>query len=418
MPNLYYHRMLEGFPQELYRSVSYAAGYSKRSFVLTTPDADDQVLIDPSEGMDLSFPELPLLNQQGLGPRPENVHVVDFDHAATWEQNRSRNRGLIERLGQKKFGWMHPFTGKSTVVHNLARELELEVRTAAPETTLWAEDKKTLLDLAHLAAVPPGFKVTDNADLLERWRQLRSRASFPGKAVIKAAQAASGITSTLIQNEEHLRCFTQAFDLAQLDGGVIEEWHASDGRSPSVNYFIYPDGRSKVLFISDQIFEDVETPFGQEGTRIYRGNRFPSTFSEEIQQQITRCTQPLVEALYARGYWGPVGFDTIIIDGAEVMVTEINPRITGPHFGWRPMKQLGLSCFSLQNEAVVKSTSFSTLQRALEPALYSPGASEGYVVHNFFPGKFIGVSMAREAAKMEQVKERVTELLRPLRPVA
>ena len=95
MPNLYYHRMLEGFPEQLYESVSFAGGYSKRAFSLTKPEWNDHVLIDPCDGMDLSFPDLALLNEQGLGPKPENVHVVNFDHKKNWQTNVKNNNVQI-----------------------------------------------------------------------------------------------------------------------------------------------------------------------------------------------------------------------------------------------------------------------------------------------------------------------------------
>ena len=418
MPVLYYHRMLEGFPKALYKSVSYAAGYSKRSFVLTTLDKDDHVLIDPSDGMDLSFPELRLLNEQGLGPKPENIHVVNFDHEVDWKENLYRNHLLMEQLQDNDFDSLYPFTGKSSIVHHLAQELGVAVRTSSVDTAFWAEDKKTLLDFSHLVSVPFGYKVGNNDDLLIRWHDLNHNKNYPGKAVVKASQAASGVTSTIIKTEEHLISFMQEFDLGELDGGVIEEWHDSDPRSPSLNCFIYPDGTYKNLFISDQIFEDTEVVYGQEGTRIYRGNRFPSTFNREIHQKITDSIQPLLEVLHEHGYWGPVGFDTIIVNDTDIFITEINPRITGPHFGWRPMKNLGLSCFSLQNEVVDKNISFGTLRDTLEEVLYSRGTNVGYIILNFFPGKFIGVIVACEPEKLDEIKMRVVDKLQPLRPVA
>ncbi len=415
MSVLYYHRMLEGFPKPLYQSVSYAAGYSKRSFVLTTPDRNDHVLIDPSEGMDLSFPELALLNEQGLGPKPNHVHVVHFDHDLDWKTNLSRNQSVIEQLRHADIDILYPFTGKSQIAHSLAEELEMPVRASPRETAYWAEDKKTLLDLEQLAPVPRGYKVWSNEELLAGWHDLLQHAAFPGKAVIKASQAASGVTSSIIKTEEHLRNFIDVFDLAELEGGVIEEWHDSDPRSPSINYFIYPDGTIKVLFISDQIFEDHDADYGEEGTRIHRGNRFPSTFPAAIREKIRQLTRPLAETLYAHGYWGPVGFDTIITNNSDIFITEINPRITGPHFGWRPMKNLGLSFFALQNEKVKKNTPFAALQNALQDVLYEPGRPEGYIMLNFFPGKFIGVVVASYETGIEVVQKKIASILKPLR---
>lgn len=415
MANLYYHRMIEGFPERLYSSVSYAAGYSKRAFVLTTPERDDHVLIDPTDGMDLTFPDLTLLNEQGIGPRPENVHAVRFDHRQDWSDNCRENRKMLELLGEHSFENIFPFTGKATVVHRLADELGVPVRTSSQDITYWAEDKKTLLKLSHLSRVPRGFQVMNNQEIVDSWRALDQSGDDRRRAVIKAAQSASGTVSTIVENEEHLQKFISEFDFAELDGGVVEEWFDSDSRSPSINYFIYPDGTPKVLFISNQIFEDESIVYGREGTRIYRGNSFPTDFDETIQQKIRDLTIPLAEALYRGGYWGPVGFDTIVVDGTEVFITEINPRITGPHFGWRPAKNIGLPCFSLQNEKIRKDIHFSVLREALEEILYYRGAVEGYVIFNFFPGKFIGLVLSSHPKRLEELRSRVDELLKPLR---
>lgn len=416
MAVLYYHRMVEGFPESLYRSVSHAAGYSKRSFVLTTPDRNDCVLIDPSRGMDLSFPELALLNRQGLGPRPENVFIAHFDHQRSWQENVAHNRQVLRRLQNSDIDILYPFTGKSTIVHLLADHLGVPVRTSSRESAYWCEDKKTLLAFRDLAPIPFGYEVLTNKELVAKWRTLSRSGSYPGTAVIKASQTASGVVSSIIKDEEHLRMFMGTFDLEELDGGVLMEWYDSDRRSPSINYFIYPDGTFKVLFVSDQIFEDSTPAYGHEGTRIHRGNRFPSTFTGDIQQRIIRCTRPLVEALCAHGYWGPVGFDTIVAHDDEIFITEINPRITGPHFGWRPMKNLGLPCFCLQNEKIAESIDFGRLKDILSGVLYAPGQEAGYILFNFFPGKFIGLIVSSDEQAADELRSRVAEILSPVRP--
>jgi hypothetical protein len=414
MANLYYHRMMEGFPDRLYSSVSYAAGYSKRAFVLTTLEQDDHVIVDPTEGMDLSFPDLTLLNEQGLGPRPENVHTGRFDHYLHWSENLERNRELIEKLESVSFDYLFPFTGKSRICHALAERLGIPVRTSDSRTSYWAEDKKTLLEMEHLSRVPAGCRVNDNTEIARCFSDLQNNPGFPGKMVLKAAQSASGTVSAIIETEAQLLDFIKEFDFSQLDGGVLEEWHESDMRSPSINYFIYPDGRSKILFISNQIFEDSEIVHGKEGTRIYRGNAYPTDFDRSMREKIVKNTRPLVDELFKRGYWGPVGFDTIVVNGSDNYVTEINPRITGPHFGWRPMKNLGLSSFTLQNEKINPDEPFGKLRKTLEDILYYKGKSGGYVIFNFFPGKFIGLSLGSSPEEAAEIREKSTRLIKKL----
>ncbi|MFC1707668.1 ATP-grasp domain-containing protein [Planctomycetota bacterium] len=416
MANLYYHRILEGFAESLYTAVSYAAGYSKRSFVCTKAANGDHVLVDPTEGMELSFPELGLLNEQGLGPRPEHVHVPRFDHAREWAWNLRENAELIDQLREQQFAWLLPFTGKSEIVHNLAGELGIPVRSSEQSSAYWAENKQTLVELADLTRIPAGSRVGDKEELIESWKRLAAKLGGPRKAVFKAAQSASGTSSTIIETEQHLHAFMSVFDIGELSGGVIEEWLDSDPRSPSINYFLYPNGEHKVLFISNQLFEDHDIVCGEEGTRIHRGNEGPSDFSQKIHDDIVECTKPLLRALHGNGYWGPVGFDTIVCDGGEVLVTEINPRVTGAHYGWRPMKNLGFSCFSVQNEKVRSDTPFEALREALEDTLYYPGRPGGYVLFNFFPGKFAGVVVGSEPDQVGALRSRVEELLRPLRP--
>ncbi|MFC1670573.1 ATP-grasp domain-containing protein [Spirochaetota bacterium] len=411
MPSLYYHRMIEGFPEKLYESVSFAAGYSKRAFVLTTPEKNDHVLIDPCEGMDISFPDLPLLNEQGLGPPPENVHVVNFNHDLEWSVNKENNKDIINTLKKIDFDNLFPFTGKSGVVHNLASQLNLKIRSAPKDASYWAEDKRSLVDLSGLSNVPFAYKCSNNEELILNYEKLINRKGYPGKAVVKASQAASGTVSAVVETMEHLKDFMGHFKLEELDGGIIEEWFESDEFSPSINYFIYPDGKYKILFISDQIFEDSKIALGKEGTRIYRGNRFPSKMDSGINNKIIELTDPLVKALYSNGYWGPVGFDTIVAENSRVYITEINPRITGPHFGWRPMKNLGLSCFSLQNEKIGPHVNFNALRNAIEDQLFYKGKDDGYIILNFFPGKFIGVCVSGVPQRLDEIRSNVEEKL-------
>ena len=112
--------------------------------------------------------------------------------AGSWKQNVKNNSALIKRLKNIHFDNLFPFTGKSSIVQKLGNELGLNIRSAPLDKAYWAEDKKSLIDLAHLSNVPFAYKCNNNEELFSHYEKLASRKGYPGKAVIKASQAASG----------------------------------------------------------------------------------------------------------------------------------------------------------------------------------------------------------------------------------
>lgn len=418
MAKLIYMTIMEGFPPQLYTAVSYAPGYSKRSLSLTTPDRGDVILIDRYDGVVWPPPELAVLNSLGLGPAEDNVFLVNFNHRISWPDNKRENKRIIAELKKREFGEMSVFTGKSTISHLLARELGIPLMTADAETTAWAESKQTfrlLNDKYHFS--PRGFICHDNEEIRTSWQKLQSLSGFCGLAAVKASQAASGVVSSIVSGREELERFLGQIDFVKLDGAVVEEWPESDPRSPSINYNVSSSGEAQEAFITDQIFEDDDKiVYGEEGTRIHRGNRYPSTFDAAVLDEIRTKTRIYLNEIISRGYWGPVGFDTIVLPdkpvGECVLVTEINPRMTGPRFAYAPMSFLGCGAFRLRNEdKISKILTAEDIAKRLSPALFNRDAREGFVFFNFFPGKFAGLTLAPDSKKLEEVVKRVDKLL-------
>jgi D-alanine-D-alanine ligase-like ATP-grasp enzyme len=416
---LLYHRITEGFPSSMFDSIEHASGYSKRAFVLTTPKRNDVVLIDPTPSMDLSFPELSLLNAQGLGPKPENVRVLHLMKNNPRSLLSAANRPVISWLKSRGFSRMSVFTGKSEAVKLLAQTLKIETTCAGPKVAYWAENKQTLRlmveKLKNEVSIPAGKNIHSLEELAVALDFIRPQKKSPTTFVIKTAQGASGLLSTVVQKREHISDFLDKADKSFLTQTVIEEWIETDLPSPSINYSLAPSGKARLLFISDQMFESKKPIYGIEGTRIHRGNRFPSQFSTSILNKIVENTKPLLRALHQGGYWGPVGFDALITKRGKVYITEINPRVTGPHYGYGPMRLLHLSHFHMLNEKIRPEISFAQLRETLADNIYQPPKKAGVILFNFFPGKFISLVMGDEPRRLEGIIEKIKDRLAPLR---
>ena len=174
MPKLIYMRIRAAFPEPLFELVSYASGYGKRGLVYTTPHKDDVLLLDSYAGMPHNDPvELTHLNDIGLGPKPENVKIVNFDKEWSWEKNYALNKNVIDWLQAKKLSALLAFTGKSVVCHKLAKALSIPITVPDPKIAMWGESKQTLQELNkkyHLS--PRGFICMTNKEIIEKWHRL------------------------------------------------------------------------------------------------------------------------------------------------------------------------------------------------------------------------------------------------------
>jgi hypothetical protein len=354
-----------------------------------------------------------------LGPKPEDVRSLFISRKDPHGFNKKKNHRLLAWLKSRSFTKMDVFTGKSKMISRLSRELSVPSSCAGPKPAYWAENKHTLRELADSLSgkvlVPPGKNLHSVEELKAALDFLQYGKDASHAFVIKTTQGASGLLSTLVKNKTHLRRFVKSADQNFLKNTVFEKWIESDRPSPSINFYLHRTGRAQHLFISDQMFESHQPDFGEEGTRIHRGNRYPTCFGTVIQNRILENAKPLLKALFKGGYWGPVGFDAIVTRRGQVYITEINPRVTGPHYGFRPMKLLQKKCFYMQNEKIDARISFGQLEERLRDVLFSPSRKDGLIIFNFFPGKFIGLIVADQKKRMEKLIDEVSARLESIR---
>lgn len=410
MSKIFYHRLAEGF-YGLNR-IPGIAGYSKRALILA--GQDDAVIVDWYAGMQWPPPELKLLNEQGIGPKPENVLAAKFENNLTWEANAARNKELVDRLKRFDADALLPFTGMAEICQKLAVELKIPIRSAPRKTCIWANSKVTFQEIGNeLKVIPRGIGCKTKAEILEAWDELSSKPDFTGKAVVKAAQGASGMGSCMVDSKLGLERFLKNQDLEEWGGATLQEWIDSDIRSPSINYYLRPDG-IKEFFMTDQIFESEARP-GVEGTRVHRGNQFPTAFSPKVKSAIRKIANPFAKKFVEGGYFGPVGFDAIVTKEEKVYLVECNARVTGPHYGWRPMEKFEAKAFRLQNESFSRSISMEKLKEELGKLLFSPARAEGYIIFNKFPKKFTGVVLADSPEERDELAYRVDRRFERLR---
>jgi len=404
MANLYYHR-IENFNR--LESIKGIEGYCKRVLTMTSPE--DFVLLDWYEDIILPIPELELLNNMGLGVPAENIFVVKFDQKKGWRDNYLENKNVIDILRNKSLEKLLPFTGKSSICHFLAQDLGIPIASCPQDISIWAEDKSTLPTLIDKETVTRRFLCRSKEEIYKYWDRLKLLSEFPGMGVIKNCQSASGLGSSVVRDEDDIALFLGTYDFSELGEAVIEEWYNdADSRSPSINVFINKNGSLQEMFISDQIFEE-KVDFGKEGTRIHMGNIKPSSFPENICTKIRDITSKVIEGLKENGYWGPAGFDTIVLPNGNVKIIEINPRVTGPHYSYRPAEKMNCEYFQLKNEEnLKKDVDIKKLEAALGELLFAPGKSAGYIPFNFYPGKkFTGVAIAKTAEERKTLSKEV-----------
>lgn len=410
MPKIFYHRISEGFYG--LSNIPGVEGYTKRALVVA--DSDDFVILDWHEGMEFPPPELELLNKQGIGPKLENVLVARFDHTQPWGKNVKRNQELINKLKDSDADALLPFTGMSVICQKLAEETKIPLRSAPKDECIWGNSKLTFQKLGNeLGCIPRGIVCNTKDDIIQAWHTLAKLSDFSGKAVAKAAQSASGFGSSVARSVEELTKFLDTQDIESWGGASLQEWIESDIRSPSINYYLRPDG-IKEFFITDQLFEG-ETKYGVEGTRVHRGNRFPCSFPPKVKKEIRKKANPLAKEFVKGGYFGPLGFDSIVTLDGQVYLVEANARITGPHYGWRPMEKVEAKAFRLQNESFAKEVSMQALEDTLGKLLFSPTRASGYVIFNKYPKKFTGVVLADSPEDRDELAEEIDVCLGKLR---
>lgn len=404
--DVYYHR-IEGFHG--LDSIKGIERYGKRAAALC--NWEDVLLLDYYPGIQIPIEEIELLNVAGLGPKPQNIFAVNFSSAETWEQNLQKNREVIEALEKLPLKRFMPFTAKSPVIHDLVDHLKVDYVFSSKELAFWGEDKGSLIELGQkYGHVPLGFTCHSKDEFLEAWDRLAARDNFSGEAVIKPFQGASGLLSTIVKDKQGVADFVSNHELP--GGGVIQEWYRF-AASPSINYWVHDD-EIEELFISDQIFEDSPPAYGKEGTCIHRGNVFPSNCSDEVIQKIRDYARPIVEDFVARGYRGPIGFDTIVTPQQQVWIIEANPRVTGPHYGYFAARKKKAKAFRLSNEQIKEGTTPQQLYQHLQDLFLTKNGDEGYFIYNFSNGKFTGVVLGKSRESIDDMyavlQQRLSEI--------
>jgi hypothetical protein len=68
----------------------------------------------------------------------------------------------------------------------------------------------------------------------------------------------------------------------------------------------------------------------------------------------------------------------------------------------------------VENEKINPPEPFHRPREILEDILYYRGKSGGYVIFNFFPGKFIGLSPGSSPEEVTEIREKSARLIKKL----
>lgn len=405
---IYYHR-IEGFHG--LDTIKGIERYGKRAAALC--NSEDILLLDNYPNIKLPIEEISLLNDAGLGPKPENIFAVDFTSNKSWEENLANNNEVLSKILAMKPDTLMPFTGKSPIIHHLVKYFNVTYPFSNQEMSYWGENKATLIELGKkFSHIPDGFFCKNKDDFSKAWKQLAKKDNFTGKAVVKPLQGASGLLSSVIETEEMMIDFIEQYKLSDLGGGILQEWFTFT-LSPSINYWVH-ENKIEELFISDQIFEDIPLSYGKVGTCIHRGNVSPSNLSKDLLQKLRDNVKPVVQYFHDKGYRGPIGFDTILTNDNKILIIEANPRVTGPHYGYFAAKNKNLEAFRLSNETIKKGTTPEALRNHLGDLFLTKDKNKGYFIYNFSDGKFTGVAVGKSRAEIDQVYVDVQKKLQDL----
>ncbi|UJF34502.1 preATP grasp domain-containing protein [Paenibacillus hexagrammi] len=173
-----------------------------------------------------------------------------------------------------------------------------------------------------------GFPITEGKvctsieEIREAYERLTAEAPFFTKVIIKEPHGASGKGLYIVDHESKLAPLLSRFSRVLRSSPdsqwIVEGWHE---KSADVNYQIYvaPDGTVDVFSIKQQILRET----------VYIGSKMPPTLSEGILQAYHEYGQKIGAYLYALGYTGIAGIDSIITsEGTIVPIIEINGRFT------------------------------------------------------------------------------------------
>jgi len=276
----------------------------------------------------------------------------------------------------------------------------------------------------------PGCECESPEELEEGFRRLKSNLDEGRKLVLKEAMGVSGKGLVVIDNEAKFQQLTTLLKRRAKPGMhydfVLEVWLDKE-RDINYQIFISANGEVRLLAV-----KEIATLNG-----VHQGHRFPPVLSDAQTSAYEHAAQTIGRRLFADGFTGIAGLDSIIDREGEVYpALEINARFNMSTY------QLGLERLIGHSAKVIakyyplvlaEPVSFAQVHDSIGDKLFGiHGDGAGVLIQNFatvnvnartsggdtFKGRLYTLVVGRSFEQIEEIDRAVTEKLATLQAVA
>jgi hypothetical protein len=409
---------------------------------------DDVAVVNSLEEMSLFLAEYPdtlILREPsdegllgylaGLGFRPPrilNVRAADrqmpISAAVLADEDLCAH---ISRLAQESNLYLLPF-GKTRLEEEIAAKTG--VKTLGPpvhvveyvNSKIYSRKLSTELGLKTI----PGCECESPEELEKGFRDLKPILDEGRKLVLKEAMGVSGKGLVVIDSEAKFQQLTTLLKRRAKPGMrydfVLEVWLDKE-RDINYQIFISSDGKVRLLAI-----KEIATLNG-----VHQGHRFPPVLTDAQTASYEQAAQAIGQRLFADGFTGIAGLDSIIDREGEVYpALEINARFNMSTY------QLGLERLIGPSAKVIakyyplvldEHLSFARVRDCIGDQLFGAmGDGAGVLIQNFatvnvnaptaeggvFKGRLYTLVVGESFQQVEQIDRAVTEKLATLQAVA
>lgn len=337
----------------------------------------------------------------------------------------------ISRLAREENLYLLPF-GKTRLEEEIAARTG--VKTLGPPASVVEYVNSKIYSRRVSAELGlktiPGCECESPEELEEGFRGLKSNLDEGRKLVLKEAMGVSGKGLVVIDNEAKFTQLTTLLKRRAKPGAtydfVLEVWIDKE-RDINYQIFISADGEVRLLAL-----KEIVTLNG-----VHQGHRFPPELSDAQAAAYEQAAQALGRRLYADGFTGIVGLDSIIDrDGEVYPALEINARFNMSTY------QLGLERLIGPSARVVakyyplvltEPVSFARVRECIGDQLFgAAGGGAGVLIQNFatvnvnaqsagggtFKGRLYALVVGGSFDETERIDRAVTERLATLQAAA
>ncbi|RDK38341.1 solid-state culture specific protein [Aspergillus phoenicis ATCC 13157] len=234
-----------------------------------------------------------------LAPDSRAVFIVPQDHTCTRFDHAVDPEMLYEVLSKRWLAVSGLPTPKSKIIDPLPIKSWKAGADAEVERMLQAVQQQGLPFVVKVSIATSGY-----GTYVIRSESERETAVVELRSILK------DVLEKI--NEEHERLYPASF--------VIQE--LIPGEAHGVTFFVTKKGRPVYLATAQQRFD-------QEG--VWNGGCVSYPLQPMFQDRYKSTIEALAKALHSKGYYGPAGADIMTDANGELLIVDVNPRVTGSY---------------------------------------------------------------------------------------